>query len=623
MPTNHKLFHCIFHGSQAISHFKVEKGKKSPKRVPDYLRKKVRNILKKKHKLKENEENFFCCQKELSSLIRRNRIKKDVKSFSEKTEKTQSKELSQFVQKIKKLCGDEEGIEVFCKKLANTTFGKKHLQHYSETQTYGMSQNEVKVFVKNVKTLFGCFKTKSHLRSPLLNFLTKDMISTKMAEFFDVSLSEIKKSKRMTQDQLNKTLLFKERFCQKYCEQFSQNELDDFQSFLQIYCNPPSGTDNDMFFSQQTVEGLFEEYSNWRNELNQTRIEQRTEEETERIIAAMENKERTVPALFNLFPVRCFKSFNKIRKHFHIRFYKKNWKWCQCPICSTKSDEIDSKIREMQEIQNQRTFTIAELRKWFDLKKKRRHYDLHKNLIKFHRKIKKKLMDEMDQTALMISFDFVAFNFPISKGQFYTINDFVIVLETKNEKNEIQREYLDFICDKSVTTNDTKFVQTAFNYLYSQGFFRKYCFFYIFSHNGGKHFKNRMTLKYFTELAKATGKSFNWIFYASHHGFSMCDAHGGLLSSILDKAQKDDLKIYKTTKEFISATKQMTKTKFIEITEVNSSISHEAEKIPGLTYFHHFTFGPGTLIMKECYHNQLPGCVLDQTVNYENFQRDL
>lgn len=617
MPTNHPTFYCVYHQEFLwLGHFSKEKSRRQPKKCPADKIKQLKAYLNKKRiSIRQNEKNFYLCSKELANFLNHHKkIHKTRKTFSNKKEESQANDISKFVKQIREFAGDEAGVELFCDKLVKTTFGQKYLAKYTEFKKFGLSNKEIEHFLDNTKTLFDGFGIKSHNRQPILSFLTKDIRSKTMAEFFDVSLSLINKSKQLTPNQVEESQLFKQRFCKEYSEQLSENELSDFRLFLELYCNPPSGTNQDMFFSQITPQGLFEKYAEWRNELNETRMSQKSEEEADIIIAAMENKERVVPGLHNMFPVRSRQTFDKMRKHFHIRFYKKNWLWCGCNICTTKCNEVQNRLTQLRNLQNLSRAELSEKKK---LEEKERKYELHKKLITHHRKIKKQILSELDDTSLVVNFDFVAFNFPIDKCKFYTINDFVLVLEFKRS-GELKREYYDFFCDKSVLTNNTQFVQTALNWLKDNGFFRRYLSFYFFSDNAQKHFKNRMTVQYFSKIATECGRSLHWIFWASHHGFSMCDAHGGKMSSILDKTQKDEMTIYNTPQQFQQALNSLSNTKMIELTTINSTVGPDAPKLKGISTFHHLSFGPNTVVMKESYQNSLQNFNRVKQFNYDN-----
>ena len=90
--------------------------------------------------------------------------------------------------------------------------------------------------------------------------------------------------------------------------------------------------------------------------------------------------------------------------------------------------------------------------------------------------------------------------------------------------------------------NDYHFVHAAFEWLRKFGYFNNKTGVYIFSDNGGKHFKNKTTFAYVESLAVQLVLWFRWLIYAPHHGWNLCDGRGGLLSQKSEKAALDENK---------------------------------------------------------------------------------
>ena len=124
-----------------------------------------------------------------------------------------------------------------------------------------------------------------------------------------------------------------------------------------------------------------------------------------------------------------------------------------------------------------------------------------------------------------------------------------------------KKKILDFLCDDETEgKNDSLFTILSLRMLWELGELNNLEHIYFFSDNAGnlpknnssflfilihfvnsfkvKHFRNQYVILEMHELKVKTAAEIDWLMYAPLHGNSLCDAHGGNLSSIRNSMSK-------------------------------------------------------------------------------------
>ena len=147
-----------------------------------------------------------------------------------------------------------------------------------------------------------------------------------------------------------------------------------------------------------------------------------------------------------------------------------------------------------------------------------------------------------DMNAVIISMDFCGFEAKISKCNSKYFNDLVFVLECLQYDQESReyiwhRHYFDTLADSPVGKNDFYFVRQSLQTILPM--IERFNGIYLFSDNAGKHFKNRRTMRFMSQFAYMNSFDIHWTMYAPHHGYSLCDAHGGRINASKLKNEKN------------------------------------------------------------------------------------
>lgn len=112
-------------------------------------------------------------------------------------------------------------------------------------------------------------------------------------------------------------------------------------------------------------------------------------------------------------------------------------------------------------------------------------------------------------------------------SKFYTeegkISDLILVVYFLNNQGTIEWKYLDHL---STEKQDFYFVCAVWHSALD-GTLKKYKQINVWSDGGPAHFKIAKTLYFFSTLEAIYGKKFQYNFFASSHGHSLCDSHTG------------------------------------------------------------------------------------------------
>lgn len=201
---------------------------------------------------------------------------------------------------------------------------------------------------------------KNHLFRFLIHYIASRLPIALAAEWFNTSFSTIKRARRLTETQLDESLLFVERYVptQEYdfkifssieivfyrsLDQYRPKELLYFKEFLLTYYLRPSPTsilyrkiiqfillfiesDNSEFFQQETTLAMYEKYKLY--------VAQKNVEIVcklpiiPKVDYTIYSKSHPTNAFheYGIIPIRAYQTFCKMREGFTIRHYKKDWR---------------------------------------------------------------------------------------------------------------------------------------------------------------------------------------------------------------------------------------------------------------------------------------------------------
>lgn len=118
----------------------------------------------------------------------------------------------------------------------------------------------------NVRELLTTLGPYSSNKTALLRILSEGIPAKYAAELFDIPARTISAAKSMTDEELQKTLLFVKQRSGKR-QRISSIELNLFKEFLLIACPTPSGSKTEKFVQTLPIHDLYEEFLKWRQSL--------------------------------------------------------------------------------------------------------------------------------------------------------------------------------------------------------------------------------------------------------------------------------------------------------------------------------------------------------------------
>jgi hypothetical protein len=120
-----------------------------------------------------------------------------------------------------------------------------------------------KCLQNNAKQLIEMMGSYVTNKSAILNILSKNIPAKYAADIFSTPEGTIKAAKRMTEEELQKTLIFFKQNSGKRCN-ITYRELQQFQEFLRLKCPTPSGSKSDKFMMTIPIQELYIEFQKWR-----------------------------------------------------------------------------------------------------------------------------------------------------------------------------------------------------------------------------------------------------------------------------------------------------------------------------------------------------------------------
>jgi len=177
-----------------------------------------------------------------------------------------------------------------------------------------------------------------------------------------------------------------------------------------------------------------------------------------------------------------------------------------------------------------------------------------------------------------------------------------------------KKKILDFLCDDETEgKNDSLFTILSLRMLWELGELNNLEHIYFFSDNAGNlpknnssflfilihfvnsfkvnHFRNQYVIREMHELEVKKAAEIDWLMYAPLHGNSLCDAHGGNLSSIRNSMSK----FPRSSREFAQTIISKTNAQVHFLQKKDRSKQLKGVKLNGVTQFHHFNFKGGTM----------------------------
>ncbi len=448
----------------------------------------------------------------------------------------------------------------------------------------------------NVIELFAALPLYSHMRQPLLYFLSKNLPLKDAEMIFGTSAATISKARNRDPAFLKNTLLLCKRLVHNKASVISNLELEDFEFFLHEMCPPKSGTKTENTFIQiVTDEKLFKLYEEWRGKLNKMRLASCDLETVKMFSALLENGNKGIVS-HKIWPIHCRKTFLEMLEKFHVRKMIGDWGWNVCDLCKEGPLLLNKEEKE-------EALTSLE-------RKTLTKYKTHATLKSVQRSYRSKIIESLTDEDIVIDLDFVTHNVSNKKSSFVQIQDLVVVCTTKIDTN-YTKQYFDFLADPSTVATgvdiapgksssiDFYFVRECLEWIVGNSILESKKRIYLFSDNAGKSFKNRRVMKYLLGLSSSVVTLY-YSMYAANHGSSACDAHGGNIAAAKRKYERDE-----AADRLISAEKMQQlienrcqKTQGIVLKEIDRHV-FESKPIPKITEYHHFVFENNSTI--NCY----------------------
>jgi hypothetical protein len=464
--------------------------------------------------------------------------------FEEASEQTKRKKVQQFSEQISKITKSDKDRA----HLINTYLPSKHgnaaMQFLSTMLKYHESENE-RMLIENIKEIMRAYQSRDfHLKKPLIHFLSEGIPSSSASNLLCLPESTIKAAKAMTNESINSSNVFQRH---KYSprERIWNRELNQFSQFLQVYCQPGSGTQHGRPIQKYSTKELFNYFNQWRE--NQIYYKERQQ------LSSMEddlNQQKSCDTIRAISR----KQFQSLLNRFRIIKVKKFWDWSQCELCPTTEEEkrLSHQITELKEYlgekAHQKTCSIPEFKgSHLQLRQKQKRINklqLHNKIKKEHRKAEQEIKGEAGQDTAIVYLDFVAFHFQFGKGtdenSLMTIQDFVFCVEYMNYNKVWSRKYYDVLSlNPEQQKNDSHFVRCAVEKIFQEDILGGFRNIFFFSDGAGKHFKTRMTQQTIAELKHVLGPSVQVtsVIFAQYHGHNICDSHGGVLNQVKNREE--------------------------------------------------------------------------------------
>jgi hypothetical protein len=226
----------------------------------------------------------------------------------------------------------------------------------------------------------------------------------------------------------------------------------------------------------------------------------------------------------------------------------------------------------------------------------------HKEAIKHQRDQYRTMLDNINKSTVVWTLDFTAIVSQIIKGESLSITDCVLVKEYMKYE-ERYREYFDVVCDNN-QTNDSYYMIAVLKLFANKNLFGAKGTKHIFWSDGAaKHFKNRYTLRYVADFFRSRDYKFEWHFFESYHGQSLCDSHAGIISQVKTRSEISGEVIDSAIKlKDIIQSKLSRSTCYVlpTVNRIDESI-RKVEKLEGVQRFHEFKFNEDGYILARRY----------------------
>ena len=167
----------------------------------------------------------------------------------------------------------------------------------------------------------------------------------------------------------------------------------------------------------------------------------------------------------------------------------------------------------------------------------------HKNTYHHQLNYYRSLRHSLPSDHLLVTMDFSRIRLMINisdsnhNDNIY-INDYVIILEYKDENNNMKRIDLNFLCDDPNTNNnDAYYVAHTWYYLYNHtNFIRPFSNIILFSDTGPHHFRTRHNQYLLHLLSEGYEKYMSHNMFCPGHGHSIADGHAAHIKRIIKYA---------------------------------------------------------------------------------------
>jgi hypothetical protein len=169
--------------------------------------------------------------------------------------------------------------------------------------------------------------------------------------------------------------------------------------------------------------------------------------------------------------------------------------------------------------------------------------------------------------------------------------DMIITLLTydANAPDKIRRQYRHFVGEQN-DKNDVFFVIAVWEHMLNNGVIgNNIRNIEIWSDGGGKHFKLKEAMYYFSTMKQRHNKQITYNFYQSYHGHNACDAAASHSKKRITNQQRDTNKPIYTSTDLATAINTLnnhTAQTVPKITKTKMNVS----KMKGIKSYYKFTF---------------------------------